>query len=60
MVGYVQQFCELLYKIPMMMEEESYKLFVQGLKLDVKNFVGVNVLSGLEDAITWEQCVDLW
>ena len=35
-------------------------LFVQGLKPEVKTSVGVNVPSGLEDAITWAQRVDLW
>ena len=50
--GYVQRFRELLYKIPAMTEEESYMLFVQGLKLEVKTSVGVNVPEGLEDAIT--------
>ena len=34
--GYIQQFHELLYKIPEMMEEESYTLFVWGLKPEVK------------------------
>ena len=59
--GYVQQFRELLYKIPTMTKEESYKLFlVQGLKLEIKTSVGVNVLEGLEDAISWAQRVDLW
>ena len=57
---YVQQFHELLYKIPTMMEEESYMLFVQSLKLDIKTSVGVNVLEDLENAITWAQHVDLW
>ena len=52
MAGYVQEFRELLYKIPTMMEEESYTLFVRGLKLEVKTSMGVNVPKGLEDAIT--------
>ena len=43
-----------------MTEEESYTLFVRGLKPEVKTSVGVNVLAGLEDAITWAQRVDLW
>ena len=43
-----------------MTEEESYTLFVQGGKPEVKTSVGVNVPAGLEDAITWAQCVDLW
>ena len=43
-----------------MTEEESYMLFVHGLKPEVKTSVGVNVLEGLEDAITWAQRVDLW
>ena len=60
MTGYVQRFEELLYKIPAMTEEESYTLFVRGLKPKIKTSVGVNVLEGLEDAITWAQCVDLW
>ena len=59
MAGYVQQFYKLLYKIPLMTEEESYMLFVQSLKLEVKTLVGVNVLEDLEDAITWAQHVDL-
>ena len=58
--GYVQRFRELLYKIPEMTEEESYTLFVRGLKPEVKTSVGVNVPGGLEDAITWAQRVDLW
>ena len=58
--GYVQRFHELLYKIPAMTEEESYTLFVRGLKTDVKTSAGVNVPAGLEDAITWVQHVDLW
>ena len=58
--GYVQRFRELLYKIPAMAEEESYTLFVRGLKPEVKTSVGVNVPAGLEDAITWAQRVDLW
>ena len=58
--GYVQRFWELLYKIPAMMEEESYTLFVRGLKLEVETSVGVNVPKGLEDTITWAQRVDLW
>ena len=52
MPRYVQRFCELLYKIPMIMEEESYTLFVWGLKPEVKTSVGVNIPEGLEDAIT--------
>ena len=44
----------------MIMEEESYTLFVWGLKPEVKTSVGVNVPEGLEDAITWAQRVDLW
>ena len=52
MAGYVQEFPGLLYKIPTMMEEESYTLFVRGLKLEVKTSMGVNVPKGLEDAIT--------
>ena len=44
----------------MMTEEESYTLFVRGLKLEIKTLVGVNVPEGLEDAITWAQRVDLW
>ena len=59
-IGYVQQFQELLYKIPVMTEEESYMLFVRGLKPEIKTSVGVNVPGGLEDAITWAQRVDLW
>ena len=43
-----------------MTEEESYTLFVRGLKPEVKTSVGVNVPAGLEDAITWAQRVDLW
>ena len=43
-----------------MTEEESYTLFVRGLKPEVKTSVGVNVPVGLEDAITWAQHVDLW
>ena len=43
-----------------MMEEESYTLFVWGLKPEVKTSMGVNVPVGLEDAITWAQRVDLW
>ena len=58
--GYVQRFRELLYKIPEMTEEESYTLFVRGLKPEVKTSVGINVPGGLEDAITWAQRVDLW
>ena len=58
--GYVQWFQELLYKIPAMMEEESYTLFVRGLKLEFKTSVSVNVPAGLENAITWAQHVDLW
>ena len=58
--GYVQRFQELLYKILVMTEEESYTLFVRGLKPEVKTLVGVNVPAGLEDATTWAQCVDLW
>ena len=56
--GYVQQFRELLYKIPTMTEEESYTLFVRGLKPEIKISVGVNVLEGPEDAITWVQRVN--
>ena len=56
---YVQRFCELLYKIPSMTEEESYTLFVRGLKPEIKTSMGVNILEGLEDAITWAQRVDL-
>ena len=51
--GYVQRFRELLYKIPTTTEEESYTLFVLGLKLEIKILVGVNVPEGLEDVITW-------
>ena len=58
--GYVQRFRELLYKIPGMTEEESYTLFLRGLKADVKTSVGVNVPTGLEAAISWAQRVDLW
>ena len=43
-----------------MTKEESYTLFVRGLKPDVKTLVGVNVPEGLEDAITWAQRMDLW
>ena len=57
---YVQRFRELLHKILTMTEEESYTLFVRGLKPEIKTSLGVNVLEGLEDAITWAQCVDLW
>ena len=57
---YVQRFRELLYKILAMTEEESYTLFVRGLKPEVKTSVGVNVPAGLEDAITYAQRVDLW
>ena len=42
------------------MTEESYTLFVRGLKPEVKTSVGVNVPVGLEDTITWAQHVDLW
>ena len=49
---YVQRFCEVLYRIPTMTEEESYTSFVWGLKQEIKTSVGVNVLEGLEDAIT--------
>ena len=49
LAGYVWQFCELLYKIPTMVEEESYMLFVRCLKPDVKASVGVNVPEGVED-----------
>ena len=52
MARYVHRFRELLYKIPTMMEEESYTLFVRGLKPEINTLVGVNVLEGLEDAIT--------
>ena len=58
--GYVQWFRELLYKVPTMMEEESYTLFVRGLKADVRTSVGVNVPAGLEAAMAWAQRVDLW
>ena len=36
-----------------MTEEESYMLFVRGLKIEIKTLVGVNVPKGLEDTITW-------
>ena len=39
-----------------MTEEESYTLFVQGLKLEIKTSMGVNVLEGLEDAILGTVC----
>ena len=55
---YVLQLYELLYRIPTMTKEESYMLFVRGLKPEVKTLVGVSVPQGLEDAITWAQCVD--
>ena len=42
----------MLYKIPEMTEEESYILFVRGVKPEVKTSVGVNVPGGLEDVIT--------
>ena len=58
--GYVQWFRELLYKVPMMTEEESYTLFLRGLKADVQTSVGVNVPARLEAAMTWAQRVDLW
>ena len=51
-VGYVQRFRELLYKIPTMTEEELDTLFVRGLKPKIKTSVGVNVPEGLENAIT--------
>ena len=35
-------------------------LFISGLKPDIKTSVGVNVLEGLEDAVTWAQHVDSW
>ena len=57
---YVQRFRKLLYKIPTMMEEGSFTLFVRGLKLEINTSVGVNVPEGLEDAITWVQHVNLW
>ena len=43
-----------------MTEEESYTLFVRGLKADVRTSVGVNVPAGLEAAMAWAQRVDLW
>ena len=43
-----------------MTEEESYTLFVQGLKPEIKTSIGVNFPDGLEDAITWAQRVNLW
>ena len=43
-----------------MTEEESYTLVVQGLKPEVTTSMGVSVLEGLENAITWAQCLDLW
>ena len=58
--GCMQRFYELLYKIPVMTEEELYTLFVRGLKPEVKTSVGVNVPAGLEDAINCAQHVDLW
>ena len=58
--GYVQRFRELLYKVPTMTEEESYTLFLRGLKVDVQTSVGVNVPAGLEAAMAWAQRVDLW
>ena len=57
---YVLQLYELLDRIPTMRKEESYMLFVRGLKPEVKTLVGVNVPRGLEDAITWAQCVHFW
>ena len=54
--GYVQRFHELMYKIPMMTEEELYKLFVRGLKPKIKTSVGVNAPKGLEDAILGTTC----
>ena len=51
-VGYVQRFHKLLYQIQTMMEEESYTLFVGGLKSKIKTSMGVNVPEGLVDAIT--------
>ena len=56
----MQEFRELLYKITTMTEEESYTLFVQGLKLEINTLVGVNVPEGLKDTSTWAQRVDLW
>ena len=43
-----------------MTEEESYMLFVRGLKPEVKTSMGVNVPEGLQEVITWAQRVDLW
>ena len=43
-----------------MTKEESYTLFVWGLKMEIKTSMGVNVPKGLEGAITWVQHVDLW
>ena len=41
-------------------KEESYMLFVHSLKVEIKNFVDVNMPASLEDAILCAQRVDSW
>ena len=44
----------------MITEEELYMLFVRGLRPEIKTSMGVYVLEGLGDAISWAQRIDSW
>ena len=50
-VGYVQKFQELQYRLPGMTDEEAFHTFLSGLQPHLQEHVGAHVQGDLEAAI---------
>ena len=57
---YIRWFCALMYKVPVMTQEEAFLLFIQGLKPKIQEKIGFHVEGNLGRAMVMAEKVDLW
>ena len=59
-VGYVQKFQELQYRLPGMIDEEAFHAFISGLQPHLQEHVGAHVQGDLEAAIAMAQRLEVY
>ena len=59
-VGYVQKFKELQYRLPRMTDEEAFHTFISGLQPHLQEHVGAHVQGDLEAPIAMAQRLEVY
>ena len=58
--GYTTKFQELKSKLPTMMDEEAFSVYLAGLNPHLREQVGAHVRRNLEEAITMAQRIEIY